>query len=107
MKQIKHVLSQTLISLGDEVYHKLSTRNFLRKLKKYKVDKPQTVSKLMLKSPVITILYIISDICDSAPSVSRWRSSIRLLSLGWSLDSHNPYSAQVLQLLKLRVVYDH
>ena len=90
--------SKTLSSLGAEVCHKLSTSNCNNICNRCSIDKLQTASKLMLNTPVIVILYNISNICDPARFVvPKWRNKIRLLSLGWSLDGHSPYSVQVLQ----------
>jgi hypothetical protein len=85
--------------LGAEVYHKLSTNKHAITRNKYLVDQQQTVTRLMPNTPVMMILYNISNICDPVRiTVPKWRDEIvRLLSLGWSLDGHNPHSAQVLQ----------
>lgn len=92
-------ISSVLLSyLVAEVYHKLSTRKFPQMRNKLSVEQAQMISKLMLKSSVVTILYIISDKSDSGRQAAhRWRSIWRLLSLVRIKDGHNPLSAQVLQ----------
>ena len=52
----------------------------------------------MPNTPVITILYIISDNCGPAYHALRIRMKVRLLSLAWNLEGHNPYPCQVLQI---------
>lgn len=65
------------------------------------VEQPQKASRLMSNTPVMMVLYIISDNRGSGRQAGpRWRSTLRLLSLGWSTEGHNPYSAQVLQLVQ-------
>lgn len=98
MNHDRRLLSKTLSSLGAEVCHKLSTSNCNNICNRYSIDKLQMLLRTTLKTPVIVILYNISNICDSARFVVlKWRNQIRLLSLGWSLDGHSPYSVQVLQ----------
>ncbi len=96
----KNILLESVVlsSLGAKVYHMLSTSNCTIRRNRLLVDKQQSVIKFILSTPVMLILYIISNICDSVRFVvPRKRDlTIRLLSLSWSLDGHNPYSAQVL-----------
>ena len=99
------LIFMVLGSLGAKVYHMLSTSNCTIRRNRLLVDKQQSViSFIELSTPVILILYIISNICDSVRFVvPRKRDlTIRLLSLSWSLDGHNPYSAQVLHLSPMR-----
>jgi hypothetical protein len=98
MIKLFSLISVLLSYLVAEVYHKLSTRKFTQTRNRLSVAQPQMNSKLMLKSSVVTVLYIISDKSDSGrQAAQRWRSIWRLLSLERIKDGHSPLSAQVLQ----------
>lgn len=97
MSDICYVPSLVPNTLGVGAYHKLSTRKFTQMRSRPSVEQPQKASRLMSNTPVM-VLYIISDNRGSGRQAgSRWRSILRLLSLGWSTEGHIPYSAQVLQ----------
>jgi hypothetical protein len=94
---VNSIILFSLSVIDAEVYHMLSTNLSNPRIIK-SVEQPQTVNKLTLNTPVVLILYIILNMCDSGCIfASRWRTRLRLLCLGWSSDGHSPYSAQVLQ----------
>ncbi len=90
------LVSLTLTSLGREVYHKLSSRKFQTNWNTNCIDQPQVTDGFIPSTPVITILYIISDIRGPVRNALRIRSKIRLLSLRELLEGHNPILSQVL-----------
>lgn len=95
--------SIVLTSLGREVYHKLSSRKFQTIWNTICLEQPQVTNGFIPKTPVITILYIISDIRGPVLRALRIRSKIRLLSLREMLEGHNPTLLQVLHPLRWRV----
>ena len=97
------VLSIMLTSLGREVYHKLSSRKFQTTWNTNCLEQPQVTNGFIPKTPVITILYIISDIRGPVLRALRIRSKIRLLSLRKMLEGHNPTLLQVLHPISRRV----
>ena len=97
------LVSLTLTSLGREVYHKLSSRKFQTNWNTNCIDQPQVTDGFIPSTPVITILYIISDIRGPVLRALRIRSKIRLLSLRKMLEGHNPTLLQVLHPFNWRV----
>ena len=96
------VLSEVLTSSGCEVYHKLSSRKFQTISNTNCLEQPQVTNGFIPKTPVITILYIISDIRGPVLRALRIRSKIRLLSLREMLEGHNPTLLQVLHSFSWR-----
>jgi hypothetical protein len=92
-----------LASLGREVYHKLSSRKFQTNWKTNCLEQPQVTNGFIPNTPVITILYIISDIRGPVLNALRIRSKIRLLSLRKLLEGHSPTFFQVLHFQARRV----
>jgi hypothetical protein len=90
------VTSKLLTYLGREVYHKLSSRKFQTIWNTNCLEQPQVTNGFIPNTPVITILYIISDIRGPVLRALRIRSKIRLLSLRKMLEGHNPTLLQVL-----------
>lgn len=102
MDSIFTLLFITLTSLGREVYHKLSSRKF-QIIWNNCLEQPQVTNGFIPNTPVITILYIISDIRGPVLNALRIRSKIRLLSLRKMLEGHNPTLLQVLHFPTRRV----
>ena len=98
MLSFKGILYLSLASIGGKVCHKLSSRKFTNHVKTDCLEQPQIASRLMPNTPVITILYIISDNCGPALFALCKRIKLRLLSLGWNSEGHNPSPFQVLHL---------
>jgi len=98
-----NVLSLMLSSLGRKVYHKLSSRKFQTIWNTNCLEQPQVTNGFITNIPVITILYIISDIRGPVLRALRIRSKIRLLSLRKMLEGHNPKLLQVLHPNSRRV----
>lgn len=99
------LISMSLMSLGHEVYHKLSSRKFQTTWNTNCLEQPQVTNGFIPNTPVITILYFISDIRGPVLSALRIRSKIRLLSLRKLLEGHNPTLFQVLHF-PIRRVYE-
>jgi len=106
MDSVFTISFKVLKSLGLEVYHKLSSRKFQIIWNTNCLEQPQVTNGFIPKTPVITILYIISDIRGPVLHALRIRSKIRLLSLRRMLEGHNPTPFQVLHLANRRV-YAH
>jgi hypothetical protein len=96
MDSVFTISFKVLKSLGLEVYHKLSSRKFQTIWNTNCLEQPQVTNGFIPTTPVITILYIISDIRGPVPRALRIRSKIRLLSLREMLEGHNPTLLQVL-----------